>query len=143
MGYTHYYEITRDIPENSWMTFLGLCRKICDARRNDICWESNYPTEPPELTPATIRFNGRGDNSHETFLLDRYSRGFTFCKTARKPYDDVVTAILLAAHYCFGDDIEISSDGYADEWGPGQNLLAEVCNINIADEDIKALLEDS
>lgn len=37
---------------------------------------------------------------------------WAFCKTARKPYDAVVGAILIAAKDAFGARIEISSDGH-------------------------------
>lgn len=60
------------------------------------------------VTEHLISFNGKGDNSHETFILnnnfewDEFQRrhgweGYAFCKTARKPYDAVVKRILEEA----------------------------------------------
>ena len=57
----------------------------------------------PEVTDQKIWFNGAGDDSHETFCLNRVrppkeewqnQRGGDFCKPARKPYDLAVTAAL-------------------------------------------------
>ena len=52
-----------------------------------------------------VCFNGIGGNGHEPFCFTREPDslhgkegfGFTFCKTAQKPYDEVVCAVLLAA----------------------------------------------
>ena len=49
--------------------------------------------------------------------------GFDFCKTARKPYDVVVCAALLAIKHHQGDNVEIRSDGdFGDEWQPAYRL---------------------
>lgn len=74
----------------------------------------------------TLAFNGIGDNSHETFVMqqdlnpeqweiDRAGEDnglfFEFCKTARKPYDVMVCAALIIAKKRFGKYIKIASDG--------------------------------
>ena len=51
---------------------------------------------------------------------------FDFCKTAWKPYDCVVTAILCRAKYHYGDSIKVSSDGYWSDWQTGRDLYEEV-----------------
>ena len=43
-----------------------------------------------------IWLNGVGDDSHEPFILD-FKGSWAFCKTARKPYDIAVKAILILA----------------------------------------------
>ena len=49
--------------------------------------------------------------------------GRDFCKTARKPYDVVVCAALLAIKHHQGDNVEIHSDGeFDDEWQPAYQL---------------------
>lgn len=91
-------------------------------------------TGKPELTKEKISLNGQGpDLDHETFYFEATrrkedyqtedQRGWSFCKTARKPYDVVVVAclIFLAADYGF----DVSSDGDVEEWEPGEKLVAE------------------
>jgi hypothetical protein len=51
---------------------------------------------------------------------------FDFCKTAQKPYDAVVTAILIRAKEIYGSCVSISSDGDWSEWQDGRNLYEAV-----------------
>lgn len=50
--------------------------------------------QQPQVTNKTIRFNGRGNESHETFIIQP-SKKFYFCKTNHKPYDIIIKAILI------------------------------------------------
>jgi hypothetical protein len=102
--------------------------------------ESDDPG-PVVITETEILFNGPGEKGHETFYFTREvdadevasrilsGRGdglaFAFCKTAFKPYDEVVCALLIAAKEVFGDDIKISSDGTWDEWAAGRQLYTK------------------
>lgn len=61
------------------------------------------PTDKPhETTPVVINseseiyLSGVGHDAHEPFRLCKPGQ-WTFCKTAQKPYNDVVSAILLRA----------------------------------------------
>lgn len=84
----------------------------------------------PSVNGTQVRFNGAGrsdtgeDLSHETFVLTRergtladwevregHTTKFDFCKTARKPYDLAVCAVLILADYRLGDFFAVSSDG--------------------------------
>ena len=51
--------------------------------------------------------------------------GFEFCKTAYKPYDLIVTAVLSLAKYYFKDDIDIGSDGGNSDWDDGVKLACK------------------
>ena len=81
--------------------------------------------------PERINFNGKGKDCHETFYITRTAeetgqedKSFSFCKTARKPYDKYVVACLLLAKYHFAhDDFTIRSDAYVDNWKEGLDLL--------------------
>jgi hypothetical protein len=53
-----------------------------------------------------IQLNG-ANRSHEAFIIKNEATNFNFCKTARKPYDEVVTAILLRAAHLAGDTIKV------------------------------------
>jgi hypothetical protein len=131
MGYTHYWYQKRDATPAEWIAILDAARAII-SESGDVKLAREYddPDEAPPLSVDEIRFNGVGENGHETFLLERFKQApripvpdgstFAFCKTAHKPYDVVVCAILLMANYHAPDVWRISSDGDADAWMPGK-----------------------
>jgi len=125
MGYTHYWK-SNGFTKEQWAELQTLARTIFE-RANDqdiaIQYESD-DTRPPYISGEFIRFNGVGALGHETFLLEKAPTSFAFCKTARKDYDVVVVAILMAADIV-SPEFEWRSDGqdekgYADA---GQDLL--------------------
>ena len=79
---------------------------------------------------SAIFINGVGEQAHETFLMRTDDVGFNFCKTAEKPYDSVVTAILILAKTVFKNDIEVSSDGSWSNWQGGRLLYETVIGIS-------------
>jgi hypothetical protein len=74
--------------------------------------------------------NGVGEEAHESFRwTSEVTREpvdgewvFDFTKTAYKPYDAVVTAILIRAKHIYGDAVRVESDGSWDDWTMGRNL---------------------
>jgi hypothetical protein len=77
----------------------------------------------PIVDNSEIIFNGdasKGD-SHETFVLTLYESGSKFCKTARKPYDRFVKAVLVLANFWAPGALEVTCDGdnEADCWTQG------------------------
>lgn len=56
-----------------------------------------------------ITFNGRREYGYETFCLETNRSGW--CKTNINDYDNVVTTVLLLAHYYYGEKVRISSSG--------------------------------
>jgi len=78
-----------------------------------------------------VIFNGDdlASMAHETFCLRPFEFEGTnkFCKTARKPYDLLVKAVLISAKRHLGKDIEIDSDGDLEDWKEAiqfyQNIL--------------------
>ena len=73
-----------------------------------------------------IRFNGVGEDGHETFYLSPDESGWGFCKTARKPYDIVVVAILSMLDEYLGDKFEWRSDGDNEDHLTGKRLYQSV-----------------
>lgn len=66
------------------------------------------------------------DLGHETFHLSRKrANESTFCKTARKPYDLMVTACLLLYKYYF-NCVTIDTDGTEDDWSEAYKFIASV-----------------
>lgn len=100
MGYTHYWNPTVGFSEEEWdrlCTFATGLVAACKRSGPDICLECDLPDEEPLITKDVIQFNGKEDEGHETFSLRRDEKGFNFCKTARKPYDAAVVAMLIKA----------------------------------------------
>jgi len=94
MGYTHYWKNEGFTPEQ-WGEACEISRKIIDASAVPVQFEYDQDDDP-EVSPSLIRFNGVEDDGHETFYLTPVSDSFSFCKTARKPYDEIVVAVLGA-----------------------------------------------
>ena len=138
MGYTHYWRQQRDFTETEWQELTRLTKLIlADFLKLQLYSELNINKEE-------IRFNGKGDDGHETFLITKKKRAkadyeeqhaydkkgaFNFCKTAHKPYDKYVVAVLCAL-YNLSDAppqsnrsahpmSEITSDGNTEDWTEG------------------------
>lgn len=123
MGYTHYWTTKSEPLPSDWQKFFeGAIAIIETAKEAGIDLEDNS-----DKAGWVININGVGANAHEVFVLDSGDElGFNFCKTAEKPYDAVVTAILIHAKTILGDAIEIKSDGNWDEWDSGKVLYETV-----------------
>ena len=130
MGYTHYWEsYARKIPEGA----VDIIREIVDkAYAAGVVQYEHDDKRPPVVSDTVIRFNGVGEGGHETFYFDvnddyRASSGrpFAFCKTARKPYDDVVMRVLIVLKSYIRDEIQVSSDGrFGVEWQKARDDMA-------------------
>ena len=141
MGYTHYNYRPRKNAGSAYMYGkLALDAKaICEyaytigIKLGD--WSGENGTSP-QFTEGEFSLNGIDDMSHETFTwkaLPTQSEWrkdepeiFDFCKTAMKPYDAVVTAILIRAKEIYGSCVSISSDGEWNEWKDGRDLYEAV-----------------
>lgn len=122
MGYTHYWTLERTITQPEMTRIATDINAIVLASEIPLAYEYDEPTRPPHIDGDYIRFNGVGNDGHETFMLESIHIGFNFCKTASKPYDVVVTASLIVLKDALGPDVEISSDGDAEDWIDGLNL---------------------
>jgi hypothetical protein len=133
MGYTHYWDRPKvQISKNVWGRFIEDVQKIIDARIDILCFESHAPDTPPICSLDFIQLNGKGNEGHETFTLYRRpGSDWQFCKTAAKPYDAVVTAILALAKHHLGNRITVSSDGNEKHWTEGLQLVSDVLGIEI------------
>ena len=106
MGYTwHWNRKERVFGYEEFLDVAQTCKKVCDAVKVDIRMEFDS-AEPPIFTKDTIRFNGHGDEGHETFLVKRVDADdYAFCKTEHKPYDACVGACLIVLRDKLGFDI--------------------------------------
>ena len=135
MGYTHYWRQLRDFTDTEWQELMRLTKLITASSGRDIILsEFNINNEE-------IRFNGYGEEGHETFLITKKKRAkadyeeqeaydiqgaFEFCKTAQKPYDKYVVAVLCALHNMkikLDEEkppvLYIRSDGNTKDWTEG------------------------
>ena len=150
MGYTHYFYQQRDFSAIEWQQVQAAFRRLLDnlpqhstnaggyfADRPLVLrgWDGNGQ---PECTFNAITFNGDadGDLGHETFTMTRQKESdFDFCKTARKPYDLAVCAMLLIANqiapgvYVLGTDARSLA---GDEWQPAIELANEIMALVVA-----------
>lgn len=96
MGYTHYWEQNSKCSDEQWQGFCDDVRTIIKA--SDVPVQREYDDDSePEISDELVAFNGVGDDGHETVWFARNHEGFVFCKTNRKPYDEIVLACLVAA----------------------------------------------
>ena len=135
MGYTHYWRQLRDFTDTEWQELMRLTKLITASSGRDIILsEFNINNEE-------IRFNGYGEEGHETFLITKKKRAkadyeeqhaydkkgaFNFCKTAHKPYDKYVVAVLCALYNMkikLDEEkppvLYIRSDGNTKDWTEG------------------------
>lgn len=144
MGYTHYYPglaTTADV--------IADARKIIDASAVTICGPAGQGL--PIFNEAEgIRLNGfeAAGEAYETFHLrgtqdPKYPGMAEFCKTENRPYDEVVTAILIAAAVRSLDTTTgtIRSDGRWDNWAAGVELFEKAVRPLTEDEKIALELD--
>lgn len=127
MGYTHYWRGNgQEISPEKWQLICSDARAVLKTVPVMLWREYDDPDTQPEIGPDLIAFNGAGDKGHETFWLERRPAKFTFCKTAYKPYDLAVCAVLIIAHHHAGDILTISSDGDEGDWLPALEKVTEI-----------------
>lgn len=140
--YTHYWT-PKKVNQETWNKFLEVAKelksnlpKYSESAGGYFGEESNHKrvikirggmgTGKPAFNKKEVWFNGdeqRGLN-HETFLITPDKDEWNFCKTARKPYDLLVCAVLIAAHEYLG--YKVSSDGDLEDWMPAIEYYSTV-----------------
>jgi hypothetical protein len=115
MGYTHYWRINEPIPA---VVFKDAQKIIAKATELGIVVCGADGTGLPTIDESGLKLNGDRSQglSHETFELSEPT-SFDFCKTAEKPYDTVVGAILISLKKHL-PSADITSDGgwFDEEW---------------------------
>ena len=151
MGYTHYWRRPRKNSGSAYMYgMLALDAKkiIEEAQGQGIRIRNGHGEGEPEFSEISFSINGDASNGedYETFCWEGIptisewrideDETFDFCKTAYRPYDAVITAILIRAKHVYGPCVQVSSDGdwdkradYADSygsWADGRELYEQV-----------------
>ena len=124
MGYTHYWTQKRDFTNKEWAGICDFTMRAIKLTKADI--KGFAGTGEPLISKDLIALNGdeHEEFHHESFVLRRIKGEWEFCKTAYKPYDEVVTAILWYIK-CKTNAMGISSDGGMSEnsdWADGIGL---------------------
>ena len=128
MGYTHYWKRPAKLPAKKFAVASATCKAACELLTKQtgipIVQEFNN-NDPPTFSEDTVWFNGKGEDGHESFVIQRqdmdYERDkkptpakgeqFAFCKTVRKPYDIHIAVCLVIFEKVFGPKVfKISSD---------------------------------
>lgn len=115
MGYTTYWRNLK-FSKAGWNNLCDDVKIVLShlPEKVKVKWESDSEKEAA-VTSKHIRFNGIGEEGHETFFLESTPRDFEFCKTNRKPYDLAVSAVLILASF-YAESGEITSDGINAAW---------------------------
>lgn len=110
MGYTHYWKQTKNFSTSDWKAITDFTRKA--IKLSGVKIADGFGEGAPNITDKRIWINGTGNEGHETFFISKTGlTDFEFTKTAQKPYDAVVVAILLYIRENYPAKFEVSSDG--------------------------------
>lgn len=131
MGYTHSWSHD-EIPKSTWnrkvMPVTNALIAMAEHEGIHLVFEFDEPDRRPEVTDSSIYFNGGNGEHGETFVLQRHNKSkFRFCKTARRPYDQVVVAILRFIEL-ITSKFEFGSDGDDNEMRDGEDMLLKCLN---------------
>ena len=131
MGYTHYWTFNKGKRgtaaeiEAAYQQAMLDCAKVVKYYYEREGGISGYTAHTKPGIYGGLNFNGKGEAGHETFIMrEHYNQNdrSSFCKTARKPYDILVTACLAVLAYRLGDAVSVYSDGDARDWEAGVSL---------------------
>lgn len=134
MGYTHYYRREERLDEETFKLFAKDVKRIMQMAKTlkiRLAGAGGEVKTKPIVEDDLICFNGYRSKAHETLLISRIKTRrnldsgdaliFDFCKTARKPYDKIVVAVLVAFKHHFPNS-RISSDGDEEAFELGKNI---------------------
>lgn len=159
MGYTHYWTQTKNHTRAEWTQICedigAILKDVQHVQGIPLAFECDEPLKAVEIGPEVIRFNGLGEDGHETFYITRNRKpleewqtkdqlGWDFCKTARKPYDLAVTACLAYLAAMESKPWRVSSDGDGRDWIDGVELARRVVNRlgNVIDVPMSIMQDD-
>jgi len=126
MGYTHYFTNEHKLAPIDEATLVFI-KRVIEKHKDILCLEYDTPDKPPKIQNDVLQFNGKGDDGHETFYFT-LKKGFSFVKTARKPYDLPVCVVLKLLEKCYGDAFSLGSDGFEDDWEDATREYEQLIN---------------
>ena len=134
MGYTHYWKHD-EVIKADWRKAIEEVDKV--LRRHHGVLQFEYDNDAkPMANDDLIQFNGIDEDGHETFCVSPEPTAFSFCKTARKPYDLAVCEVLIILSCICGFDV--SSDGdFDDEWTEATKNVKEHHGFEFTSENLR------
>jgi len=138
VGYTHYFSRGKDSSDRSWSKFTDEVRTILShpAISDLMCEEYTKPDVPPVINDREVRFNGKGKDGHETFLLTRVAHNescktggpsqVSFCESWGKHYDIAVSCVLLSAKQHLRERVSSDGDWSEESWLRARALYAHI-----------------
>lgn len=148
MGYTNYYQDRNrsEIRDENFTNFMNGVYKIIetlmqkdykfmDDRTDEVYKDIN---DFKDKNKDEIWLNGVDDNSCETFRIS-FDGEWKFCKTARKPYDIAVKAILILSekHGILKEAFSFDGDKSDSEYIDAITLLEELNLIQSQGKDVE------
>jgi hypothetical protein len=153
MGYTHYWTFDRSkmTQDELKIAFKKAVDEIVNLKNNlpkEIVIKGGQGDGEPIFSEEEIWFNGNSesDEDHETFGITfekpepRYQGeivNFGFCKTARKPYDLLVCASLIALNKYMPEAFTYSSDGREEDWKKPKAFYQQFCESTIEHKTVE------
>jgi hypothetical protein len=111
ISYMHYWCTTDfEVWQESWPQVVAHANFIVKEAGISVTQTGSDDTSPTLDVDEGIYLNGVTGNDYETLGIDVEGGDMSFCKTARRPYDLVVTAILLRASMVAGKAIRVRYD---------------------------------
>lgn len=139
MGYTHYWyynpsQSKSGTTEPFTKALTEIQKYKAHLEERGLVVRGPMGEESPVLTSEMIAYNGDSSTglAHESFCVERELQtprnGFSFCKTARKPYDTMVCLSIIALFEAFSDPsvFSYSSDGDEEEWEDAYAIYREI-----------------
>lgn len=140
MGFSHYFEQNRTLTRPEWQVIATFAKSLFayDQSHDKVLADGHGEVgTAPKVSTDSIVFNGIDENSHETMFIARAGAGFQFCKTARKPYDRYVVALLCYIEAVAPKAFRIASDGDRRDWECGLALAKLIADGNIATQGVE------
>ena len=108
MGSTQYWKTTQPMPAYEWADICKSAITYCTRSSVPVHIETSMHMPAPygketKRIQSQIKIEGIGEAGYETFLLYPYEYvgDFACCKTGRRPYDEIIVAVLnRAAERC-------------------------------------------
>lgn len=139
MGYTRYWNVNEAKMKEGFDTeFLGRISNIVNAAKEyNIVIKNGLGEDKPIINKELIALNGDASVGldHESLVFSKENplgwggSEFDFCKTACKPYDAVVFAVLIVAEE-YGYIREVSNDGPCEMDEIGMELLEKSLKVD-------------
>lgn len=129
MGFSHYFPQTRSFTDTEWANIQTFAKTLFDKNEEILAGPLGEMDTAPIVNDEEISFNGIEDLSHETFTIGKiHDPNYNFCKTNRKPYDDVVVFLLTYINHVAPNVLTITSDGNDKDLEKALVILRDLLN---------------